>query len=124
MSKGSEMTNSAPAGLKLAKCNACGLIQYPPRELCCHCLADELVEEAVTAGGRLLSSTLIYYSLEPEQAQTTPNAIGLVKLDAGPTVFVRLRDMPALNHRMIVQAEFDHGGKNILYASSMEETSL
>lgn len=102
------MTITPESNLELSKCAECGRFQYPPRVLCCYCLSDHLVWGVADDKGIVLTDTLVHYSLEEELVKTVPNHIGIVKLDAGPTVFANLeRDVQKGDRVMIsLQAGF------------------
>jgi uncharacterized OB-fold protein len=71
----------------LQRCTACGAVQYPPRECCGACLSDALGwERAEAPGGTLLAMTVLHHSHEAEWRAVLPLRLGLVRLDAGPTV--------------------------------------
>lgn len=110
------MTEKTEFEIELSRCKACESLQYPPRALCCFCLADELETTTVNASGQLLSATLCHYSLEPEQNETVPNPLGLVQLDAGPTLFVYMDEILPLKQGVCVETRYDNTGAAVYYA--------
>jgi uncharacterized OB-fold protein len=76
--------------LALPVCEACGTVQFPPREACSKCLSDRITPRAVEAGGTLLARTAIHRSLEPGFQSQLPLAVGTVRLDCGVTAFAFL----------------------------------
>ena len=108
--------------LNLQCCGQCEQVNYPPRELCGNCLADDLQWREVDDRGVLQARVELHYSLETQYERNLPWPVGSVKLDCGPvalthvqpdienggTVRVRiLRD--ADNNRMLVALSADHG---------------
>lgn len=78
--------------IRLQVCSVCGQVQYPRRELCSHCLSDELPNTPVDARGRLLAWTTIRVSLVPKYGESGPWSVGSVKLNCGPVIIVQLSD--------------------------------
>ncbi len=76
--------------LELQVCSACGHVQYPDRELCANCLADEVPSRPADDRGRLLSWTLIHASIDPVFRDGVPWRVGAVALDAGPILITHL----------------------------------
>ena len=102
--------------LKFSKCNQCGLFQFPPRDLCSHCLSEAITWESVQPIGVVLADTRIHYSLEEELAETVPNHIGLIKLDIGPTVFANLQEDLNKGDRVMISARPGLNNKETFYA--------
>ncbi len=114
------MAESAMHGkLALQRCTACGIVQYPPRELCIACLADTL-EWRVTDDtcGELLASTVLYHSHEAAFGVMLPMRVGLVRLDAGPTAVCFLAEGCSAGMRVSVTARLDGEGRAVLSASA------
>lgn len=72
------------------KCPSCGLVYVPPKENCPKCFAkiNEFVEVGDT--GRLLTYTVVRYSVPFVQPQEPPFALGVVLLDGADTGFTHL----------------------------------
>ena len=102
--------------LKFSKCKECGLFQFPPRDLCCHCLSEAIIWEFVQPVGVVLADTRIHYSLEEELAGTVPNHIGLIKLDIGPTIFANLEEELKKGDRVTISASSGLNNKETFYA--------
>jgi ribosomal protein L40E len=77
---------AARGAFELQVCIDCGAVQYPPREACRACLSDRLSWRAQDGRGELLSETLLHHSQELYFRERTPWRVGLVRLDAGPSV--------------------------------------
>lgn len=72
--------------LMLQQCTNCGQVNYPSRELCGNCLADQLIWKEQPRQGTLLAATTLHYSLEPRFNERLPLRIGSIQLDCGPVV--------------------------------------
>ena len=77
--------------LTLQCCGQCQRVNYPPRELCGHCLADSLQWQRVDDTGVVQSVAQLHYSLEQEYADHLPWAVGSIKLSCGPVVLAHLQ---------------------------------
>jgi NAD(P)-dependent dehydrogenase (short-subunit alcohol dehydrogenase family)/ribosomal protein L40E len=85
------MTAAAAEGrFELQVCQRCQTVQYPPRDACRRCLSAQLKWKAQTGEGELLSETVLHHSNDPFYRERLPWRLGLVCLDAGPTVIVHL----------------------------------
>lgn len=81
------------AALVLQHCSHCHAVQYPPRELCRHCLEDSLVWQETATSGRLLSRIDLHHSLREffqRRIVKSPWPVATVRLDCGVTVFAHL----------------------------------
>ena len=99
----------------LQTCEACGTVQYPPREACHKCLSPLLHWRAQSGEGELLSATTLHHSNDLFFRERLPWRLGLVHLDAGPTLMVHLHgevgDAPS---RVRVGARLDRAGQAVL----------
>lgn len=103
--------------LILQQCGVCQTVQYPPRELCCHCLGDELNWSAVSRGGDLLAYSELQHSLEPFFQELLPWRLASVKLDCGPVVLARLSASCPPGNRRLEVSHTIAAGSSILQAS-------
>jgi len=110
------MTAAAAEGrFELQVCQACRAVQYPPRDACHRCLSPRLRWTAQEGLGGLLSETVLHHSNDPFYRERLPWRLGLVRLDAGPTVIVHLHgDVPAPPARVRVGARLDRAGAAVL----------
>ncbi len=117
------MTEAAAQGrFELQLCQQCGAVQYPAREACHQCLSDQLVWTPQTGEGELLAKTVLHHSFEPYFQERLPWTIGMVKLDAGPSVVVHLpTQAPQPPARVRVSAHVDQSGQAVLIAVSADE---
>lgn len=115
----------AAAGLlELQACDACGVICWPPRDLCPSCWSDDLRWRKVAGDGALLSSTVIRSSLDPYFRAAAPWTIGTVRLDAGPVVTAHLASGLADGARVRLIARRDRFGYGVLIALRPEAADL
>lgn len=112
------LTAAAARGVfELQVCAQCGAVQYPPREACHRCLSIELPWRAQDGTGELIASTTLHHSVDPYFRARLPWRIGLVRLDAGPSVVAHLHarcvEAPL---RVVVGARLDASGQGVLIA--------
>jgi len=110
------MTAAAAEGrFELQVCKDCSAVQYPPREACHRCLSPRLQWRPQSGEGRLLGTTTLHHSNDPFFRERLPWRLGLVQLDAGPSVIVHLHgevgEAPA---RVRVGARLDRAGQAVL----------
>src|SRR5690606_13167951 len=81
------LTAAAAAGrFDLQVCQECQTVQYPPREVCGHCLSEHLLWQAVNPRGKLLATTVLHHSNDLYFGERLPWRVGTVQMDAGPSV--------------------------------------
>jgi len=117
------LTAAAALGrFELQVCGQCGTVQYPPREACHRCLSDKLRWREQSGLGELLSTTTVRLSQDPFFRERVPWSLGLVRLDAGPTVVAHLHGgcAPA-PCRVRVGARLDKSGQGVLLAFPPDE---
>jgi NAD(P)-dependent dehydrogenase (short-subunit alcohol dehydrogenase family)/uncharacterized OB-fold protein len=110
------LTAAAAEGrFELQVCEQCQAVQYPPREACHRCLSPRLKWRAQDGGGTLLSHTRLHHSNDLFFRERLPWRLGLVHLDAGPSVIVHLHDeIEAPPARVKVGARIDRAGQAVL----------
>ncbi len=122
------MTAAAAEGrFELQVCQRCRAVQYPPRDACHRCLSAQLKWTPQNGAGALLSETVLHHSNDPFYRERLPWRLGLVHLDAGPTVIVHLHgDVPPPRRnepvRVHVGARLDRAGAAVLIGFSPEES--
>ena len=118
------MTAAAAEGrFELQACRRCGTVQYPPRDACHRCLSAELAWTPQSGAGELLSETVLHHSNDPFYRERLPWRLGLVRLDAGPTVIVHLHgDVGAAPARVRVGARLDRAGAAVLIGFPPQES--
>ncbi|HEY1229298.1 MAG TPA: SDR family NAD(P)-dependent oxidoreductase [Ramlibacter sp.] len=106
---------AAEGRFELQQCEECGTVQYPPREACHKCLSARLRWRAQSGEGELCALTTLHHSNDLFFRERLPWRLGLVKLDAGPTLVVHLHgevgEAPA---RVRVGARLDRAGQAVL----------
>ena len=119
----SPMTEAAAKGrFELQVCQRCATVQYPPREACHRCLSDQLVWTLQPGDGELLARTVLHHSFEPYFIERLPWTIGMIKLDAGPTVVAHLPTRaPRPPARVRVSAHVDQSGQAVLIAVALDK---
>ncbi|MCE9657584.1 MAG: SDR family NAD(P)-dependent oxidoreductase [Burkholderiales bacterium] len=123
------LTAAAAEGrFELQVCKRCQAVQYPPRDACHRCLSPELKWTAQSGAGALLSETVLHHSNDPFYRERLPWRLGLVRLDAGPSVIVHLHgDVPSPQGpgdvRVRVGARLDRAGAAVLIGFPPEETA-
>lgn len=110
------LTAAAAEGrFELQACADCGAVQYPPREACCQCLSSRLRWRKQSGEGRLLSATTLHHSNDLFFRERLPWRLGLVRLDAGPTLMVHLHgDVGDEPGPVRVGARLDRAGQAVL----------
>jgi len=102
---------------RLQICGGCGTIQFPPREVCTHCLGDALEWRGVDPGGTVLAATRLHASAEPFFRAHVPFAIGSIKLDCGPVVLAYLDEgCRTGGSRVRVETRVDRSGQGVFVA--------
>lgn len=110
------LTAAAAEGrFELQTCEQCGTVQYPPREVCHKCLSASLRWRAQGGEGELLGSTTLHHSNDLFFRERLPWRLGLVHLDAGPTLMVHLHgEVGDAPQRVRVGARLDRAGQAVL----------
>jgi len=119
------LTAAAALGrFELQQCRDCGAVQYPPREACQQCLSIRLPWKPQSGEGELLAGTVLHHSNDLFFRERLPWRLGLVRLDAGPTVVAHLHaDVTSAPARVRVTARLDRAGQAVLAALPDKETS-
>ena len=110
------MTAAAAQGrFELQACEACGAVQYPPREACHQCLSAQLKWKRQSGDGDLLSLTTLRHSNDLYFQVRLPWRLGLVRLDSGPSVIVHLHgEVGGAPSRVRVGVRLDRAGQAVL----------
>src|SRR5690606_11372404 len=105
----------AEGRFELQECQECAALQYPPREACHRCLSPRLQWKEQEGEGQLLSATVLHHSNDLFFRERLPWRLGLVQLDAGPTLLVHLHgEVPEAPARVKVGARLDRAGQPVL----------
>lgn len=118
------LTAAAAEGrFALQVCRDCAAVQYPPREACQACLSTRLEWRSQDGAGELLAETMLHHSNDLFFRERLPWRLGMVRLDAGPTVVAHLHgDCAAAPARVRVTARLDRAGQAVLVALPEQET--
>jgi NAD(P)-dependent dehydrogenase (short-subunit alcohol dehydrogenase family)/uncharacterized OB-fold protein len=118
------LTAAAAEGrFALQTCADCAAVQYPPREACHRCLSVRLRWRAQDGAGTLLATTILHHSNDLFFRERLPWRLGMVRLDAGPTVVAHLHgDVGGAPARVTVGARLDRAGQAVLIALPDKET--
>ncbi|HEY9066056.1 MAG TPA: SDR family NAD(P)-dependent oxidoreductase [Burkholderiaceae bacterium] len=110
------MTAAAAEGrFELQVCQDCRTVQYPPREACHRCLSPRLRWRPQSGEGQLLSTSTLHHSNDPFFRERLPWRLGLVQLDAGPSLIVHLHgEAGEAPTRVKVGARLDRAGQAVL----------
>lgn len=80
--------------LVVQRCSGCGLLRFPPREICSQCWSRDAEWVPVSGRGELLSFYLMHQVYHPGFAGEVPYPVVLVKLAEGPKLLSNLVDCP------------------------------
>lgn len=100
----------------LQVCANCDAVQYPPRDACCKCLANDLPWRDVDPSGTVLAETTIRVSPEPYFRERMPWRMGSVKLGAGPTLNCHLHGDVGRGDTVKMALKLDKAGQGVLIA--------
>jgi len=80
--------------LVVQRCDGCGALRFPPRELCNRCLSTSASWVDVSGRGEIFSFNVMHQVYHPAFAREVPYAVIVVKLDEGPKMTSNLVDCP------------------------------
>jgi len=94
------------------KCKSCGTTSLPPRPICPKCGARNLEWAELAGEGTIQTYTVINVPLT-HMKDKSPYAVGIIKLDAGPSISCPIRDGSEQNLTVgaRVKAEFVQEGE-------------
>jgi NAD(P)-dependent dehydrogenase (short-subunit alcohol dehydrogenase family)/uncharacterized OB-fold protein len=114
---------AAEGRFELQVCQDCKTVQYPPREACSACVSPRLKWRPQSGAGTLLAATTLHHSNDLFFRERLPWRLGLVSLDAGPTLMVHLHDdVSTAGERIKVGARLDRAGRAVVIAFPESET--
>jgi uncharacterized OB-fold protein len=110
------MAQAAAAGrLALQRCDTCGRVQYPPREMCGHCLSAELQwADHDQVAAEVLADTTLHHSQEPAFRPLLPLRVGLVRIAEEAVAVAFLRGTMQPGDAVQLRAELDAAGRAVL----------
>jgi NAD(P)-dependent dehydrogenase (short-subunit alcohol dehydrogenase family)/uncharacterized OB-fold protein len=117
------LTAAAAAGrFELQVCQECQTVQYPPREVCGHCLSDVLCWQAVDPKGQLLATTTLHHSNDLYFRERLPWRIGTVRLDAGPSIVAHIHGDCPDTGPVRLSLKLDRSGQAVMVALPTKDT--
>ena len=96
--------------LVLPRCDACGLVFFPPRELCPGCWSRELSWQTMGGGGTVWTFTEVHVAFYDDTwADDVPYVVAVIELDEAPRLLANLvePDMDRLAIGDRVEATFE-----------------
>lgn len=79
-------TGGREGKLLINQCGDCGGFIHPPRDICCHCLSDNVQPQPVAGTGTIDSFTVNHQKWSPDME--VPFVIARVRLDDAPGVIL------------------------------------
>jgi len=117
------LTAAAAQGrFDLQVCQACAAVQYPPREVCHHCLSGQLRWQAVNPEGRLLATTVLHHSNDLYFRERLPWRIGTVHMTAGPSVVAHVHGDCQDGDTVRLTLKLDRSGQAVMIALPLQAT--
>lgn len=104
---------------QLQVCSACQTVQYPPRDVCCQCLHDDLPWQNVPSLATVVASSTLHHSNEPYFQAQMPWRIGTVTLDCGPVAIAHLNDHLKTGDRAQLFLELNAAHVGVLVAKPL-----
>jgi uncharacterized OB-fold protein len=80
--------------LVVQRCDGCGALRFPAREICSVCLSTEASWTPVSGRGEIFSFNVMHQIYHPGFAAAVPYAVVVVKLEEGPKMTSNLVDCP------------------------------
>ena len=101
--------------LVVQRCDGCGALRFPARELCSECLSRESSWVLVSGRGRVLSFYVMHQVYHPAFAGEVPCAVGVVELEGGPRLTTSVVGCPPSEIRvdMPVGVDFEDRSEEI-----------
>ncbi|MCC6763254.1 MAG: Zn-ribbon domain-containing OB-fold protein [Deltaproteobacteria bacterium] len=80
--------------LVVQRCDGCGMLRFPPRELCSGCLSTAASWREVSGRGEIFSFNVMHQVYHPAFAREVPYAVVVIKLAEGPKITSNLVNYP------------------------------
>ncbi len=113
---------AAEGAFAIQHCADCGVVSWPPRDICPSCLSGALRWKETAPGGEFLVETTVRASTSVYFRERSPWRIGIVKLDAGPVVIAHIHSDAREGARVKMIARTDKSGQGVLMALPEVET--
>ena len=108
--------------LEGTKCNECGEIDFPPRDVCSNCGSTVTEKYELKGEGKLVSYTMVR-SAPPQHEYDKPYPLAIIELEEGPQITAQLTDVSedeieiGMKLEMVVRKVGEQGDDGlILYA--------
>ncbi|MDQ0317204.1 SDR family oxidoreductase [Amorphus orientalis] len=113
---------AAEGRFMLQVCGECGAVQYPPRDACARCLSVDLPWRDVAPEGRMIAETTVRISSGVYFRERSPWRVGVVQLDAGPTVICHVHGDVERGGPVQLAIKLDKSGQGVLFALPPDPT--
>lgn len=111
------LTAAAAEGrFDLQVCHECSAVQYPPREVCVHCLSEHLAWQPVSPMGTLQALTTLHHSNDLYFRERLPWRVGSVHMRAGPVVVAHAHPDCVEGGRVRLALRLDRSGQAVMLA--------
>lgn len=102
--------------LVVQRCDGCGALRFPPRELCSRCWSRHATWQQVSGRGEIFSFYRMHQVYHPAFAAEVPYAVVVVKLEEGPMLTSNVVDCPPAELRigLPVEVVFADDGEVVL----------
>ncbi len=107
---------AAEGRLALQTCKECDTVQYPPRDACVQCLSTNLPWQDIDPSGTVLAQTTVRASVNLYFKERGDWRVGMVRLDAGPSVVCHLHAATSPNARVTLINRLDRSSQAVLIA--------
>ena len=111
--------------LLLPKCNACGVVWYPPSPFCPDCWSKDFTWKRLSGKGRVNSWVVFHQAYFSSLKDDIPYNVAEVELDEGPRLLTNLVDVSndKIEGGMIVEIVYDDVTENVTLAKFRPATN-
>lgn len=74
--------------LTVQRCEACGMVQHPPMDVCHRCQSLSFAYEAAAGSGTIANFTIVHHASDARLKPLVPYNVALVRLTDHPDVLV------------------------------------
>ena len=111
--------------LLLPKCNACGVVWYPPSPFCPDCWSKDFTWKRLSGKGQVNSWVVFHQAYFSSLKDDIPYNVAEVELDEGPRLLTNLVDVSndKIEGGMIVEIVYDDVTENVTLAKFRPATN-
>ena len=111
--------------LLLPKCNACGVVWYPPSPFCPDCWSKDFTWKRLSGKGQVNSWVVFHQAYFSSLKDDIPYNVAEVELDEGPRLLTNLVDVSndKIEAGMIVEIVYDDVTENVTLAKFRPATN-